>query len=781
MKNFLLAASFYTATALLFFSPVLVAGRILAPGDAVHNLASFNQNHIWTDLFLCGFALLADPQAFTLYPLRILCQPFGQALGWNLFLILPCILSGLFTYGYAYSLTANRPAAILAGLIFAFNGFHISNIRHVALFEALAWLPLLLWSVRELQKKYSVLWFFLAVLSTILFCLSGQPQMFVYGVVLVGSYVLLESSLAPPTERLSKILIAGAALVCGFAACAVQLLPLLELSQLSWRWTMSYKSFSEWSLFPFQLLNFVFPYLFGGFRDTIYGVNYFGAYNMQTTSDYCGLIPFTFVPLAFFARRSDRITSFWLFWLVFAFLMALGDAGVVDRLMYLIPIYNKFRAPSRHVMEFTMAVSALTAIGANAFSNTNSNTNNDAGAAMARNIQKGALFFFAVAALLAVAFANALQKRVMETNAGNFGIYPWNNLALALPIVLILIWFFVFKVSLAKPKIRWICLILFTVFDLGTFAIGAEYIADPKPVSIYTPPPHAITLRADLEKTRQRLLSLRGNSGTMDELPVNLSMLWNVPNATMYQSLMPARLSQLLNVPEGGFVLGAWADPINIPETGFLLGDWSKPENTALDTLAVKYVLLPKADKRYPAPQGDRWHFVQEAGQALVYENKRACPRAWLVTKAVYMSPEKMLYTLQGTKGDTIDPRQTVLLEGTKNPTSFPDDPAKFAKLLDLSETEMVVQTHSKADAYLLTADTFYPGWEVEIDGKSATLLPANYVIRAVLVPQGEHKVRFIYRSNTIRNGAIITCVALFLSLVIGCALAYRQRKTESN
>jgi hypothetical protein len=765
VKPFFFAALLYLASGLLFFLPVIGAGQILAPGDGLHSLQLLTQNRIWTDLTICGFSVLADPQAEIIYPLRILSEPFG----WNFYVTTSFFLSALFTFGYAFSLTRSWPAAALAGLIYAFSGFHVSNLRHITMLESLIWLPLLLWSVRELRVKFSLIWYLVTLSATILFCLAGHPQMFVYGAALIGTYVLLEASLAPKEERLRYFLIATFALLCGLAVCSVPIVPCFEYSTLSWRWAMSYKSFVEWSVFPFQLLNFVFPYLFGGFKSTVYGVNYFGAYNPQTTSDYVGLIPFTFIPLALFAQPKDRITLFWLFWLGFAFLMSLGDAGLISRLIFLIPIYNKFRAPSRHMMEFTMAVSALSALGATTLTN--------GGLERARKTQKVVLYFLVVSTILAIAFAKAMQSRVLETHAGNFSLYPWSNVALGLPIALILVWAFTFKLSLDKVKYRWLFLLSFAILDLGSFALGAEYIADPKPYSVYNPPPHGVALRDDLNKTHQRFLSLRGNSGALDELPVNLSWLWSIPNATGYQSLLPGRISQLLNAPEGGFVLGPWADRINVPEGGFLFGDWSKPESTALDVLSVKYVTLPCHDNRYPPPQGERWRFVQKAGEALIYQNMRAEPRAWLVSNAVYMAPEKMLYTLQGLKYPSVDSSKTVLLEGEDKTISFPEDDTKQAEITSLKDTEMIVHTKSKADAFLVTSDSFYPGWEVEIDNKPAPLLHANYVVRSVLVPQGDHVVKFVFKSKAIQIGAIIGCAALLLGILAGLFLAYQKKK----
>jgi len=58
-----------------------------------------------------------------------------------------------------------------------------------------------------------------------------------------------------------------------------------------------------------------------------------------------------------------------------------------------------------------------------------------------------------------------------------------------------------------------------------------------------------------------------------------------------------------------------------------------------------------------------------------------------------------------------------------------------------------VLQTKADFASVLLLNDRFDPQWTVAIDGKPATLLRCNYLMRGVQVPAGEHTVCF--RFNT--------------------------------
>jgi uncharacterized membrane protein YfhO len=78
-----------------------------------------------------------------------------------------------------------------------------------------------------------------------------------------------------------------------------------------------------------------------------------------------------------------------------------------------------------------------------------------------------------------------------------------------------------------------------------------------------------------------------------------------------------------------------------------------------------------------------------------------------------------------------------------------------------MTDTVMEVQTSSSSDAFLVTSDTWYPGWQATIDGAPASIFRANYALRGVRVPAGRHLVRFEYRPKMFYLGTAISVLTL--------------------
>ena len=60
--------------------------------------------------------------------------------------------------------------------------------------------------------------------------------------------------------------------------------------------------------------------------------------------------------------------------------------------------------------------------------------------------------------------------------------------------------------------------------------------------------------------------------------------------------------------------------------------------------------------------------------------------------------------------------------------------------------------TMDTAGLVVLT-DTFYPGWQADVDGAPTPIVRANYFARGVFVDRGTHHIVFRYRPNSHRAG----------------------------
>jgi hypothetical protein len=88
------------------------------------------------------------------------------------------------------------------------------------------------------------------------------------------------------------------------------------------------------------------------------------------------------------------------------------------------------------------------------------------------------------------------------------------------------------------------------------------------------------------------------------------------------------------------------------------------------------------------------------------------------------------------------------------------------------------IKVRTDRRSLVVLADQWYPGWRVTVDGKSADLVRTDHAFRGVVVPAGDHDVRFTYVDQRLRFGgglAGLTVVALLL-----VPLLLRRRRTRA-
>ena len=99
-------------------------------------------------------------------------------------------------------------------------------------------------------------------------------------------------------------------------------------------------------------------------------------------------------------------------------------------------------------------------------------------------------------------------------------------------------------------------------------------------------------------------------------------------------------------------------------------------------------------------------------------------------------------------------------------------DPSATIRLTSYAPDELEYQSVSSEAKTAVFSEIYYPyGWKAYIDEQPAEIFRANYVLRALNIPAGNHQIRFEFRPDTVYKGDKISMafVILMLAFVAGC------------
>ena len=202
-KPVLLLVAALLGLAVLLFAPFFFDGRVLWSQDigrVYYPVATLLRQVllnldpaplVWNPNLGAGFPLVADGVSTPFYPLHwplLMLLPPARALTAGLFL--GYLGSALAMAAFVRSLGQSRPAAILAGLAYAWSGFAVGHSVHVNVVAGLPFLPLTLLFLERASKGAALRNVTLAGMSWGLLCLGGHPQVALMTAALGTAYGL---------------------------------------------------------------------------------------------------------------------------------------------------------------------------------------------------------------------------------------------------------------------------------------------------------------------------------------------------------------------------------------------------------------------------------------------------------------------------------------------------------------------------------------------------------------------------------------------------------------
>ncbi len=163
------------------------------------------------------------------------------------------------------------------------------------------------------------------------------------------------------------------------------------------------------------------------------------------------------------------------------------------------------------------------------------------------------------------------------------------------------------------------------------------------------------------------------------------------------------------------------------------------------------------------------------AKEQMLY-NPNTYGSAWFVSKVIQVnSPDDQMGALMGVGiNEKIDWKKTAILDRSKFKISQSEtakynlDSAATIKLTKYDSKVLEYESNNSNDGFAVFSEIYYPkGWVATIDGKEANIVSVNYVLRALEIPKGKHKITFTFESDSYKTGALITQISSWLVLLV--------------
>lgn len=723
----------------------------------------------WNRYIFSGFPLFANPQASIFYPIVfILDLIFPLSVSYNLSILLHYSLFGIFLFLFLDEYKLNKIASFTAGLIFMFSGFIVSHKGQPWMLYAMVWCPLILLFLEKFRKSRR---FEFVLVASIFYSFSffgGSMHLFLYSSIIILLFIIYYS-LIYETKNF-YFLLSTMIFVFGALLISVQLIPTYELMQNSVRSTMEYGYFTSFSYDIRLIPTLFFPFIFG-YGPT--GIPYFGPWTFGEVVAYFGIATMPFAIFGIFNKNKHKY--FWIFILVFSFLLVLGGNTPFYKLMYHIPLYNKFRGPTKNWFEFGLAFSILSGFGLNYFIENTS-----------KKIKKATItsivFLFSVASVFLIFSYYILEK----TNGGilyRFGLeeeqvklflqsIKITNQSIYIPLSIIAITIILLLISLFKKQkaiyFLFVFLIffdLFTIRDYTESSVSKDYIYK------------------DIENSSS-LKFLKPEDDIFRIYPyVNFAPegYWLYPNMTTHYDLEIISGNDPLALSNYNYVTGLGY---------FLQKDGVErllKNNNILSILNNKYIFYfkPSDEQQFLKDIGIKANYkiAWEEGDVIAIENPNYIPRFSFMNSIIPVAnleeARKVLWEETDLKiNESFNPSKTALVENPDfNKTTFNTQNSKI-QILQYKNNKIVLKTESLDDSYLVFSDTYYPGWKAYIDKKETKIYKTDGVLKGIYIPAGSHEIIFNFLPSNFWLGVLLTIFS-YIALITIASILFSKNKTN--
>lgn len=762
---------------LTLFAPALLQGKVLFWGTPAlqfipwHWLAVQEMQQgilpLWNPFNGMGAPLAANYQSALFYPPNwpaLMAGWFGGAgwLAWAHTLMIAIHLGwmGIGMYRLIARLGYHVTNRVLAGLAMALCGYFVARAGFFSMIWAGAWIPWVLAAATEITYpgkrairlgQNVINLEFVAVISLQL--LAGHAQLTWYTWIFLAAWL---GSGAWGADKLRGLWVVIRSLFPSFflalALAAVQLFLTSEYLLLSQRSaTVDYESAITYSLWPWRLSGFFLPDLFGN-----PGLGtYWGYGNFWEDAVYIGIFPIILALLTLpqVWRRRDRESSrpdqqmlvrfLWVFILV-SVLLALGkNTPFFPFLFRHIPTFSMFNSPSRYLIWAEISLVILAALGLNSI-----RTPRGKGLYWLRLATAGG-FAITLGAFLAIILLEGVQITFIRATA-ICGVFTLISGFLVLSHS--------FFQQSSRLRTAWN---IFAVVTIGIDLMIANWHLIP-------------AIGMDFYNPDRRATQSENISDSRVYLPPGDEHFIKFKRFLQFDSY---------NIDEDWENLHSTLIPnINILSDIAMANNFDPMVTSNFDRWMNYLARLPESDR-------EKWYqlmnvsFVErrqrDESYSIHLEPVLGSQRFWIYECFAIVNSDEEAWNLvkqkMATHYQSAEDRVLVIQDDQNNRSGCFETANIAIDVLHDEADHLKINVVSHGSAWLFISNTWYPGWQVKIEGIPATLYQANTLFQAIPINAGEYVVEFRYIPVFFWVGLGISFLS-FVFILTACVI--RKAKT---
>lgn len=195
-------------------------------------------------------------------------------------------------------------------------------------------------------------------------------------------------------------------------------------------------------------------------------------------------------------------------------------------------------------------------------------------------------------------------------------------------------------------------------------------------------------------------------------------------------------------------------------------GDMSKVNGDSifpvLNMLNARYFILPLQD-----------------GQTVPVQNPYVYGPAWYVDNLTYVDNANAEIERVG----KMDIRHEAVADKrfeAQLKTAVKQDSTSVVKLTSYMSDRLTYDVNSSKGGVIVFSEVYYPGWTATVDGQPVELGRVNYLLRAVNVAPGKHKIELAFHPKSVTTTETIAYVAyavLLLAILLLAYIEYRKKR----